>query len=572
MHRYSIVFLFLVAISVEIRAQVLVDLSQGTLGSSVVSQDFESSLNNFDCMAADDFVVPTGDYWHIDSLEVYGEYAVPSGTPVPGAGMIVHIYADAGGMPGALVFSDTLLTNADPDSDGSLMARFANPIALNPGHYWLGVSARKDAGSSQTQWQWFNSSDTLGDTANWQNPGQGFFLANAACSTWNTISLCLGNNGPSMAMKLWGCPVEKPTLTGMPNDTTTCSNQPLEILINTNSGGAIFTWNIANTGPAYQVVASGTYKVTVTDPVSGCSASDSVVVEANEPPAVSVVSDSICIGGTKTYHANPCDSCFFIWGDGSLDSSITVSDEGWIKLSMFDQGTGCSSVDSGYLSVVEVDPIMFDPNSGLEFCEGDTIVVSVLGAYASYAWSGGSTVDSQLITQGGWQTLAVTIPLGCERIDSIWVSENPLPSPTITKTFEAGDIFLSVQTFYETIAWNTGSSSDTIFGNTGGVFTVTVSDSNGCVNTAEIEFAAGLTEAQTRFDVFPSPTKDNLNILWPEGVVGQTYQIINAKGQIMVERRIDDHSTQLNLSTWTPGVYWLIGASNLPATSFVVSE
>ena len=60
------------------------------------SQDFEAAFDAYDNQGADDFVVPAGEYWDIQSVTVIG-----SGAPGPFALANVEIYADAAGMPAA---------------------------------------------------------------------------------------------------------------------------------------------------------------------------------------------------------------------------------------------------------------------------------------------------------------------------------------------------------------------------------------------------------------------------------------------------------------------------------------
>src|SRR5437867_2484179 len=57
----------------------------------VTSQDFEAANNAFDSEAADDFVVPGGQVWTINIVQVVGEY-----TTGPAAGVNIVVYGDNG--------------------------------------------------------------------------------------------------------------------------------------------------------------------------------------------------------------------------------------------------------------------------------------------------------------------------------------------------------------------------------------------------------------------------------------------------------------------------------------------
>ena len=65
----------------------------------VTSQDFEAAFDTFDSQAADDFVVPAPG-WTVTDVDVAGVYANGAG---PAASFHVYFYADAAGLPGALV-------------------------------------------------------------------------------------------------------------------------------------------------------------------------------------------------------------------------------------------------------------------------------------------------------------------------------------------------------------------------------------------------------------------------------------------------------------------------------------
>src|SRR3954468_6621078 len=76
--------------------------SPGANSSS--SQDFEADFDAYDDELADDFVVPDGDGWNIDTVDAEGLYFNGSG---PAASFNVRFYQDAGGLPGTMVAEKT---------------------------------------------------------------------------------------------------------------------------------------------------------------------------------------------------------------------------------------------------------------------------------------------------------------------------------------------------------------------------------------------------------------------------------------------------------------------------------
>src|SRR5262249_55070841 len=97
---------------------VLYDQTDNSAGNFITSQDFESDYDIYDDQAADDFVVPSGEIWTVQSVNAGGGYFNGSG-PMPLVNL--YFYSDAGGLPGALVAS-YLNTPLQADSAGSISA------------------------------------------------------------------------------------------------------------------------------------------------------------------------------------------------------------------------------------------------------------------------------------------------------------------------------------------------------------------------------------------------------------------------------------------------------------------
>ena len=91
----------------------------------VLSQDFEAVYDNFDNQTADDFELTQAST--INTIELYGRFS-QSG---PVAGVNVSIYADNGGVPGALVY-EALSVPPDNPSDPNLVIDLPTPAALFP--------------------------------------------------------------------------------------------------------------------------------------------------------------------------------------------------------------------------------------------------------------------------------------------------------------------------------------------------------------------------------------------------------------------------------------------------------
>src|SRR5580765_72828 len=86
----------------RIVARLLYDQNDLDTGIGITSQNFEEEFNAYDDQAADDFTVPGGHAWKIRNVTVTGTYFAGNG---PARSWNVYIYADRGGLPGALIAS-----------------------------------------------------------------------------------------------------------------------------------------------------------------------------------------------------------------------------------------------------------------------------------------------------------------------------------------------------------------------------------------------------------------------------------------------------------------------------------
>ncbi len=129
----------------------------------------------------------------------------------------------------------------------------------------------------------------------------------------------------------------------------------------------------------------------------------------------------------------------------------------------------------------------FNPviSGNLEFCEGGSSVLNVNPiTYDSYVWSTGAFGTTITVDTTG--TYYVTASLnGCYKSTSVNVIDNPLPIPIITgPTFTCNGnpttIYLNNSSVYQSYVWSNSIVNDSVSTN-GGTFTVTVTDTNGCV-------------------------------------------------------------------------------------------
>jgi subtilisin family serine protease len=196
--------------------------------SAVSSQNFEPSLDLYDDEAADDFIVPFGQTWTVTRVDVDGAYFNGSG---PADSVNVRIYANAGSLPGSLVFNQ--LSSGYTGSAGDFVITLNPPAVLPAGTYWLSVQANQNF-TPNGQWGWTDRTVTSNNGAAWRNPGGGF---GTACTSWGRRGATCGidPSAPDQVFRLWGAiayqatptptwtPTRPPTNTPSPTATRTAT-------------------------------------------------------------------------------------------------------------------------------------------------------------------------------------------------------------------------------------------------------------------------------------------------------------------------------------------------------------
>ncbi len=177
-------------------------------GGTRASQDFEAIYDAYDCQGADDFIVPDGFMWNIQTVTATGSQ---SNTTAIITVVNVFIYADAAGIPASTAMHSLIgLTCTDASngagSNGLLTIPIPGGLPLGPGHYWISV---QDAALYSTfgQWYWMLTTSIYNSQACWRNPGNGF---GTGAITWTNMT-SLGYANTDFVYRLEGSSGPVPT-------------------------------------------------------------------------------------------------------------------------------------------------------------------------------------------------------------------------------------------------------------------------------------------------------------------------------------------------------------------------
>jgi hypothetical protein len=212
-----------------------------------------TDLTGFDADLADDFVVPAGQTWNVESIDADGVYFNGSAPAVFVYSFNVFIYTDNGGLPGSQIFSTT---NQPWVQSGSTFTVNLSPAAvLNPGTYWIEIQANMTF-SVGGQWGWTDRTVQSNQGAAWQNPGGGF----GVCLSWGRRNTDCGIDPgvPDQVYRINGTTGGGGTPTATPTATSRPSCTPIVVTGSIDTGDPTQTDRLFRSGIPQTCPASNT--------------------------------------------------------------------------------------------------------------------------------------------------------------------------------------------------------------------------------------------------------------------------------------------------------------------------
>lgn len=326
------------------------------------------------------------------------------------------------------------------------------------------------------------------------------------------------------------------------NPTTITVNTSINPASCTNSNGGItlnpsggtpgsptpytYTWTgVVSSSSVVTGLFAGIYTVQVADGV-GCSTTAIIVLSnANGPNVMPITSTSIVcnaqctgaasvdiggiIGGTSPYTAS------WIAPAPSTVNPLTNLCAGTYTAQINDFG-GCITFTN--VTIAEPPPIILAPSIGLPLCPGicdGTVALNTSGGNApySYTWSPISSNSSTLAGLcAGDYTVTVEYNTVCLTTSVISIPDQSSITivPTVTNNLCFGtcnaiaNVSVSGGTSPYNISWSNSQTGPLITGLCNGDYTVSVTDNNGCNNTASTSVTSGPQMTSTTSVVSPS--------------------------------------------------------------------
>ena len=303
---------------------------------------------------------------------------------------------------------------------------------------------------------------------------------NAPGTYWVTVTSIFGCNATdSISISLFpALPLD------LGNDTTACEGELITLYA--GEGYVTYTWQDNSSQSQYNVTATGTYWVTVTDE-KGCTATDTIQVTLLPQPAIDLGEDiAFCQGEEQTLTPGAGYESY-LWQDGYSGPVYTVTQAGlyWVTVS-----NGCGEdTDTVYVEVYPQPEPDLGPDTTI--CNTASLLLDPGSQFTSYLWQDNSTLPFYEVTTSGIYSVEVENTFGCTATDEIYVSvSNPQVSlGPDSHVCEGDSLILDAGQGFISYLWQNNSTAQTQVVKTAGTYSVTVEDEFGCMASDEIEIS-----------------------------------------------------------------------------------
>lgn len=363
---------------------------------------------------------------------------------------------------------------------------------------------------------------------NWSNGATTQSINTSSAATYTvTVTDANGCTGTKSALTVIN-PLPNPAITG---NTAVC--QGSNTIFNAGAGYSNYVWSTGATTQNINVGTAGPYTVTVTD-ANGCSRStnSNLVVNPVPVPVIAGIT-SFCAGGNSTLNAGAGYSNY-LWSTGVTTQTISVSNTATYTVTVTNGFVCTASTSTNVIAHALPVPAI---TGNLGFCQGTNTTLNAGNGFSFYQWSTGSTTQTIAVSSASSFTVTVTNSFGCTGTATTATVINPLPNPVVTGTtsvcngtntsFDAG-------TGYSQYVWSNGATTRTINPGVAGMYTVTVTDVNGCSGSDNVNLTVNPVPAPaiTGLTAFCQGNQSVLNggagfssYTWSTGATTQTINV-----------------------------------------------
>jgi hypothetical protein len=326
-------------------------------------------------------------------------------------------------------------------------------------------------------------------------------------ATSQSITVSNSGNYSVTVSSSQGCPSVSPPITinviplppapviSSSGNTTFCANN--SVILTSNLSGNLI-WSNSLNSQSILVSSSGSYSVQQIS--NGCTSlpSNTITVTVNPNPTSTISASGstiICQGNVITLNTVISAGNQYQWYNnnipisGAINSSLAVVSSGNYTVGITNNGCSSTTMNPTIVTVnnVPVAPII-SASGNVVFCQGNNVILT--SNNPNVLWSNGSTAQSISVSQSGIYTAQSTLN-SCTSSNSnpISITVNPLPllpiiTPSGPTTFCSGGLVTLSSSYSSGNLWSNNSNTQSINIYNSGTFTVSQTNSNGCISTS----------------------------------------------------------------------------------------
>jgi gliding motility-associated-like protein len=180
------------------------------------------------------------------------------------------------------------------------------------------------------------------------------------------------------------------------------------------------------------------------------------------------------------------------WNNGSASNTLAASAPGQYTV-IVSGVNGCMAYDTFNVIARAAPVVALDKN--IVLCNGQPRLIDAGGNYQRYLWNTGDTSESISIVTTGIFWVTVTDKYDCSATDTTDVTRraNPpvdfLPPDTVVCTYAS--LSIEAASGFDSYLWSTGEITASILISQPGVYSLAVTDSNGCIGKDTIVVKPG---------------------------------------------------------------------------------
>ncbi len=415
-------------------------------------------------------------------------------------------------LPGIYTLTVTALNNCTMTATATVNGDFAAPDAAATGGVITCVQSSVTINGS---------SSTPGSTLLWNGPGG--FISNQPSVTVNTLGdytlTVTGPNGCTATALAQVTPDANLPNASAQGGTLNCAVNSIVLDGETTTPNAQLMWTGPNGFNSIledpTVSVDGTYTLTVTNPVNGCTVQATVVVALDDvqPGANATGTTLTCTFPNLAINASSqTNGVNYNWtgpnGFNSSQQNPSVMDAGTYTVTVTNPANGCTSTAIATVVADQTAPVAVSTTGNLTCFITSLALNGSASLPSSYVWTGpngfGSNLQNPTVTDPGDYTVTATAANGCTGTTSVTVTQDITPpGATATgNTIDCSNPSVGISSGTNTglsFAWsgpnnfNSNQQNPTV--NTDGIYTVTITGPNGCTSTASATVALDLATA-----------------------------------------------------------------------------